>query len=258
MYLKNINFAKYSSIKVGQPIDLLMIEKDDVIPKDRVIIGGANNLLVSANPPPLMMLSKDFNIIYQKDNMLYIGASTKSGQILSYVKKHNIGGFEFLSKLPGTLGGIIAMNAGVKEYEIFNILDSIKINNQWIKVTNIDYGYRYARLNGVVTMARFKLKENFDTILLNQLISLRSNQPKEPSAGSIFKNPVNYHAGKLIEDAGLKGYQKGNMQISNIHSNFLVNLDRGIFDDALYLIDLIQYEVKKRFEIELKIELKIL
>jgi UDP-N-acetylmuramate dehydrogenase len=258
MHKRIINFQKYSSIKIGQPVEILMIEKDDIIPKDKVIIGGANNLLVSPNPPPLMMLSKDFNKIYIEDDMLYIGASTKSGQILSYVKKHNIGGFEFLSKLPGTLGGILAMNAGVKEYEIFNILDSVKINNIWIKADNIDYGYRYALLNGIVTMARFKLKGNFDTILLNQLISLRSNQPKEPSAGSIFKNPTNNYAGKLIEDVGLKGYQKGDMQISNIHSNFLINLDLGIYDDAIYIINLIEYEVKKKFNINLKREIKIL
>jgi len=258
MYIKSVDFSKFSSIKVGVPIDVMMIEKGDVIPKDRLIIGGANNLLVSPNPPDLMMLSKDFNSIYQEDGMLYIGASTKTGQILSYVRKNNIAGFEFLSKLPGTMGGLLAMNAGVKEYEIFNILDAVKIDNVWIEANNIDYGYRYAKLNGVVTMSRFRIKENFDTILLNQLISLRANQPKEASAGSIFKNPNNSYAGKLIEDIGLKGYKKGDMQISNIHANFLINLDFGIYDDAIYIINLIEYEVKKRFNIELKREIKVL
>jgi len=258
MYIKNINFSKFSSIRIGNSIDVMMIEKDDIIPKDRLIIGGANNLLLSPNPPKLMMLSKDFETIYQKDDMLYIGGATKTGQVVSYVKKHNIAGFEFLAKLPGTMGGILAMNAGVKEYEIFNILDSIKIDNLWIKAKNIDYGYRYAKLNGVITMARFKIKDNFDTILLQQLLSLRTNQPKEASAGSIFKNPNNGYAGKLIEDTGLKGYQKGEIKISNLHANFLINLGFGVYQDAMDIIELIEYEVKDKFDIELTREIKIL
>ncbi len=132
MFFKTIDFSKYSSIKVGQPTQVLIIEEGDPIPTDRYLIGGANNLLVSPAPPPLMMLSKDFATITQEENMLVIGAAMPTGRIVSYAKKHNIGGFEFCSKLPGTLGGMLAMNAGVKEYEIFNILHSIKINGEWI------------------------------------------------------------------------------------------------------------------------------
>ena len=105
-----------------------MVEKEDQIPQDRYLIGGANNLLLSPSPPPLMMLSKDFSAISQKDDMLTIGAATPTGRMVSYAKKHDISGFEFCSKLPGTLGGMLAMNAGVKEYEIFNILHSVEIN----------------------------------------------------------------------------------------------------------------------------------
>ena len=157
MYIKTIDFSKYSSIKVGQPTEVMMIELGDVIPKDRYLIGGANNLLVSSTPPPLMMLSKDYATMAQEDGMLTIGAAMPTGRIVSYAKKHNIAGFEFCSKLPGTLGGMLAMNAGVKTYEIFNILHSIKIDGKWVLAADIAHGYRFAHLNGVATEAKFKI-----------------------------------------------------------------------------------------------------
>jgi UDP-N-acetylmuramate dehydrogenase len=258
MFFKTIDFSKYSSIKVGQPTQVLMLEEGDTIPSDRYLIGGANNLLVSPTPPPLMMLSKDFATITQKENMLTIGAATPTGRIVSYAKKHDIAGFEFCSKLPGTLGGMLAMNAGVKEYEIFNILHSIKINGQWILAQEIEHGYRFAKLGGIATHARFEIQHGFNQELLDDLINLRSNQPHEPSAGSAFKNPEGDYAGRLIEAVGLKGIRKGQMQWSSVHSNFLVNLGGGTFEDAKSLIDLAKSEVLNRFDIELIEEIKIL
>ena len=114
MYFKTIDFSKYSSIKVGQPTEVLIIEGNDTIPTDRYLIGGANNLLVSPTPPPLMMLGKDFETIKEENGFLYIGAAMPTGRIVSYAKKHDISGFEFCSKLPGSLGGMLAMNAGVR------------------------------------------------------------------------------------------------------------------------------------------------
>lgn len=235
-----------------------MIEKGDEIPHDRYLIGGANNLLISPEPPPLMMLSKDFATITQKNGMLVIGAATPTGRIVSYAKKHDIAGFEFCSKLPGTLGGMLAMNAGVKAYEIFNILHSVKIDNRWVLAKEIDHGYRYAKLNGIATEARFEIKKGFDQTLLDDLLSLRSNQPLAPSAGSVFKNPKGDYAGRLIEAVGLKGARKGGMQWSTLHANFLVNLGQGTFEDSRYLIDLAKQKVKQTFDISLEEEIKTL
>jgi UDP-N-acetylmuramate dehydrogenase len=258
MFFKTIDFSKYSSIKVGQAVEVLMIEKGDPVPQDRYLIGGANNVLVSPNPPPLMMLSKDFAYIEQEEDMLVIGSAMPTGRIVSYTKKHNISGFEFCSKLPGTLGGMLAMNAGVKNYEIFNILHSIEINGTWIATEYIEHGYRFAKLEGITTAAKFKIKKGFDHALLNALLSLRSNQPNDPSAGSAFKNPEGDYAGKLIEAVGLKGFRKGDMAWSEIHSNFLVNLGNGTFNDAQYLIELAKQKVLQQFGITLKEEIKIL
>jgi UDP-N-acetylmuramate dehydrogenase len=258
MFLKTIDFSKYSSIKVGTAIEVLMIEKNDLLPKERYIIAGANNLLVSQNPPPLMMLSKDFAFIKEEKDYLVIGAAMPTGRIVSYAKKHNIAGFEFCSKLPGTLGGMLAMNAGVKTYEIFNILHSVKIDGHWILAEKIKHGYRFATLNGLATEAKFKIKKGFDPLLLEALINLRSNQPHNPSAGSAFKNPQGDYAGRLIEAVGLKGFKKGGMSWSDVHSNFLVNLGGGTFEDAKYLIELAKEKVLAKFNIILEEEIKIL
>ena len=258
MHFKTIDFSKFSSIKVGQPVEVLMIEKEDTLPSDRFIIGGANNLLISPAPPPLMMLSKDFSEITLEDELLRIGCATPTGKILSFAKKNNIAGFEFVSKLHGTLGGMVAMNAGVKSYEIFNILEAIKINGKWVSKEQIEHGYRFAKLGGAATHVCFSVNRGFDQALLDELISLRSNQPKAPSAGSVFKNPKWDYAGRLIEAVGLKGVARGGMQWSSVHANFLVNNGGGTYLEAKYLIDLAKKRVFDMFGIELIEEVKIL
>ena len=258
MHTKTIDFSRYSSIKIGQPTEVLIIEKGDTIPTDRYLIGGANNLLISPTPPPLMMLGKDFATIELKGDILTIGASMPTGRIVSFARKSDLAGFEFFAKLPGMLGGMLAMNAGVKSYEIFNILESIEIDGKWIPKEDIKYGYRFAHLGGIATRARFKVKEGFSQELLDDLVALRSNQPKDPSAGSAFKNPVGDAAGRLIEAVGLKGERKGDMAWSEIHANFLVNLGDGSFKDAKYLIELAKELVYQEFGIKLQEEIKIL
>jgi UDP-N-acetylmuramate dehydrogenase len=153
---------------------------------------------------------------------------------------------------------MLAMNAGVKEYEIFNILHSIKVDGKWISKEDIEHGYRFAKLSGIATAARFKIVENFSQDLLDSLLNLRSNQPHDPSAGSAFKNPEGDYAGRLIEGVGLKGIHKGRMQWSDVHANFLVNLGGGRFEDAKYLIDLAKERIHKEFKILLEEEIKIL
>jgi UDP-N-acetylmuramate dehydrogenase len=146
----------------------------------------------------------------------------------------------------------------VKEYEIFNILHSIEIEGKWIAKEDIEHGYRFAKLSGIATAARFEIKEGFSQALLNSLLNLRSNQPLDPSAGSAFKNPEGDYAGRLIEEVGLKGFRKGDMQWSEVHANFLVNLGEGSFEDAKYLIDLAKEKIFEKFHIMLQEEIKIL
>jgi UDP-N-acetylmuramate dehydrogenase len=258
MYTKIIDFSRYSSIHIGEPTEVLIIQKGDTIPTDRYLIGGANNILLSTQPPPLMMLGREFATIELDSGILTIGASMPTGRVVSFARKNDISGFEFFAKLPGTVGGMVAMNAGVKSYEIFNIIDSIEIDGKWIDRDEVEHGYRYAKLSGVVTAVRFVVSKGFSQTLLNELVSLRANQPKEPSAGSIFKNPKGDAAGRLIEATGLKGYRVGDMAWSDIHANFLVNLGNGSYDEAMELINLAKERVYKKYDISLVEEVKVL
>ncbi len=258
MRKRTIDFRKFSSIKIGPATEVLLVEKEDPLPKDHTLIGHANNLLIGPNPPPLMMLSKDFDFIKVENGLLVIGAATPTGKILSYCKRHDIGGFEFVAKLPGSLGGMLAMNAGVKEYETFNSLVWIEHEKGRSQRGEIEHGYRYAKLPATAFCAAFKIERGFDENLAENLKKLRGNQPKEPSAGSVFKNPPGNFAGKLIEEAGLKGKRVGNMAWSQKHANFLVNLGGGTFEEAIELIEQARKSVLDIFGTTLELEIKII
>ncbi len=254
---KEINFSKYSSIKIGPILNVFLIDEIVSQPKDTFLIGGVNNLLISNRPPPLAMLCEKFDYIKIEENRLIIGGASKSGKIASFCKKNNISGFEYLAKLPGTLGGLIKMNAGMKEDEIFNSLLQIKTVNGILDKKDIAHGYRYTDINTIIYEAIFKINYGFDAKKLEVFSNMRLNQPNIPSVGSAFKNPKGDFAGRLIEAVGLKGYKKGGAGFSKLHANFLVNNGGASFDDAVYLLNLAQSRVLEKFNILLELEVKI-
>lgn len=256
--IKKINFSKFSSIKIGGEINVEILENCKNINLKAFLIGSCNNILMGTNPPPLMKLSKKFDYIKIEDNLLKIGAATPSGKINSFCKKNNIANFEFCSHLPGTLGGLVFMNAGLKEYEIFNNLISILTCEGIKNKDEINYGYRFTNINSIVLEATFKLERGFDEQKILMFKQMRSNQPSIPSAGSCFKNPKNDYAGRLIEEVGLKGKRVGGMEFSQKHANFLVNHSNGTFKDAIYLIDEAKKRVFSQFGITLECEIQIL
>ncbi len=258
MKIRRIDFSKYSSIKIGPVADVAILERGERPPPGRFLVGGANNLLISPSPPPLVMLGRDFDYIKIVEEGLVVGAATPTGRILSFCKRHDIGGFEYVAKLPGTLGGMLAMNAGVKEYETYNNLLWITTDAGRLPKDRIPHGYRFAKLPGIAYEAVFSIERGFDAKLAADLLELRKNQPKEPSAGSAFKNPPGDYAGRLIEECGLKGVRLGGMAWSGMHANFLVNLGGGTFKEAIDLIDEAKRRVADAFGIELELELKIL
>jgi UDP-N-acetylmuramate dehydrogenase len=255
---RTVNFSTFSSIKIGPTVEVELIDTITTLPKDAYIIGGANNLLVSPTPPKLYMLDKCFDFIKIENNLLHVGGSTSSGKILSFAKKHDLAGFELMQKLPGSLGGMVKMNAGLKEWEVFNDLIAIRTHKGWIEKKDIVYGYRHSQIEGIIYEATFTCKSGFDENLLALFKKMRDNQPPFPSAGSCFKNPPNHFAGKLIEEVGLKGKRIGDMSFSEIHANFLVNLGKGTFEDAISLINLAKEEVFKRFGVMLEEEIIVL
>lgn len=256
---KKINFSKYSSIKIGKDISVEILDECSDFNEDYYILGSCNNTLVGNNPPPLMVLSKKYDYIKIEDNLLKVGGATPSGKIASFCKKNNISNFEFVSHLPGKLGGLVYMNAGLKEFEIFNNLVCISTCQGELKKEDIKYGYRYTDISSPILEASFELSTfGFDTQKVEMFKKMRSNQPSTPSAGSCFKNPEGDYAGRLIEVVGLKGKRVGAMEFSNIHANFLVNHGGGTFDDAIYLIKEAQKRVYEEFKISLECEIVIL
>ena len=186
-----------------------------------------------------------------------IGAATPGGKVVSFCKKNNIAHFEYLSKLPGTLGGMIKMNAGLKEYEIFNHLIAVRTPSGWKKKNEIEFGYRKTSINEVIFEAQFNAEIGYSVERYEMFNQMRSNQPTQASAGSCFKNPIGDYAGRLIEAVGLKGIRKGDMSFSDVHANFLVNYGNGTYEDAMVLILEAQERVKHDFGIELQCEVVI-
>jgi UDP-N-acetylmuramate dehydrogenase len=258
MKVKEIDFSKFSSIKIGEKLKVHLFDNESKLPLDYYLIGSCNNVLIGTQPPKLMKLSKTYDYIKIENETLKIGAATPSGKIASFCKKNNIANFEFLSHLPGTLGGLVYMNAGLKEYEIFNNLISVSTTHGLIKKDDINFGYRFTNIKEIILEATFTLDYGFNEEKLNLFKKMRSNQPNVPSAGSCFKNPKGDYAGRLIEAVGLKGKQVGAMEFSNIHANFLVNNGDGKFEDAIFLIKEAQKKVYKEYNIWLECEVAVL
>jgi UDP-N-acetylmuramate dehydrogenase len=255
---KTVDFCKYSSIRIGPKVDVKILQEPVSIPDDWVIIGGCNNILLPPNPPKLAMLSKDFDFIILKDDGLHVGAATKGGKLLSYAKKKNLSGFEILQKLPGTIGGMVKMNAGLKGWEIFENIKKVRTNKGWILKSQIEYGYRFAKIDGVIYEVVFEPKEEFDYKLLKDFEAMRLNQPQDPSCGSCFKNPPGKSAGELLQMYGFRGKRVGGMAFSQKHANFLVNLGGGTYEQAVYLINEAKKEVFSKSKILLEPEIRTL
>jgi UDP-N-acetylmuramate dehydrogenase len=255
-----LDFSKFSSIKVGQVERVNIIESIEELAQfeNPFIVGGGNNLLLSDSVErELIKLSKDFSFINVYDNVLHIGGATKSSKIFNFTKVENIGGFEFLQRLPGTLGGILKMNAGLKNYEIFENLIAVRFRDGWVEKKEIDFGYRFTSINQPLFEAKFKLNRGFNSSLIEKFKLMRANQPRTPSAGSTFKNPEGYSAGFLLEKVGLRGYRLEDMGFSDVHSNFLVNYGGGKFKDAIKLIELAEERVSSQFGVKLQREIVI-
>lgn len=257
-----IDFSKFSSVKIGGKHKVFVIQnieqtlKDEF--KDYVLIGGGNNILISNNPPKIAILGKEFEYIKFNNNILEIGATTKNGKIYNFAKKHNLGGFEFLKNIPGTLGGMLKMNAGLCGISISDNLSEILLKRGWVQKSEINFSYRYSGIDEPIFAGKFLIKNNFNENLAADFESKRTNQPKGASFGSCFTNPNGDYAGRLIEAVGLKGYAIGGAKFSEKHANFLINYNNATFENAIDLINLAKKLVYEKFGIELKTEVIVL
>jgi len=245
-----IDFSKFSTIKIGSKIDVKVIDESNY--NKEIIIGRASNSLVCNGN--IGILDDRYDFIEVNNKKLIVGAKTKNSKLYNFTKKNNIGGFEFLSKLPGSIGGTIKMNAGMKQYEISKNL--ISING--ISKDNFEFGYRYSNIDIPIFWVEFEINTKFDFELLGVFDKLRQNQPKQPSLGSAFKNPKNDYAGRLIESVGLKGVKFGGVGFSEVHANFLVNYGNGKCDDVINALNEAKKRVFEKFGVKLQEEIKII
>ncbi len=246
-------------MRIAQNIDEIL-----ALQKTHFIIGGANNLLLSPKNHALFVLGKEFDYIHDLGDFIEVGASCNAKKAFLHFKAQNLSGLEFLGTIPGKIGGIVKMNAGMKSYEVANIVYSVCVNGVWRE--NIAFGYRTSGIDGAISAVRFKKIAGFDSAVEAQCKTMRSNQPKAPSAGSFFRNPLEIprgfesilSAGKLLEMAGFKGRQIGNVAFSEIHANFLVNLGGGTFADAIVLTNFARDAVYEKFGITLQSEVVVI
>lgn len=222
------------------------------------LIGGGNNLLVSPKASDLFMLGKEFDYIQDQGDLIEIGGKMNSGRIYRYFKKNNLKGLEFLRGLPGTLGGLVKMNAGMKSYEIREILHSICVDGRWRDARDFPFVYRDSGISGVIYAARFHKIIGFRDELIEVFEEMRKTHPHLPSCGSCFKNPKGDYAGRILESLGLKGAKIGGMGFSQEHANFLVNLGKGQFQEAIELITLAQKKAFDAYGITLETEVVII
>lgn len=256
-FRKNILLKKYTTFKIGGPakyffeaktkielISALKLAKEKNLPF--FILGGGSNLLVS---------DQGFN-----------GLVIKFGQPLSaYVTK----GLEWAIGIPGTIQAAVWGNAGafggsmadvVKSVEVLDI-NSLKI--KILKNKDCKFAYRDSvfkqKKNLIILSVEIKTKKSSLKKIKEYLAHRKKTQPLNfPSAGSVFKNPVGLSAGKLIQDCNLKGKKIGNVQVSEKHANFIINLGNGQAKDVIKLIKLIKEKVKNKFGIVLEEEIQLL
>lgn len=278
----NESMKKHTSFKIGGPADVLVIpqSRDELINIIKLtrdenvpffILGNGTNLLVTEKGIRgiVIKLSALKNIAVD-GNIIISEAGALLSAIANIALANELTGFEFASGIPGTLGGAITMNAGAYGPEIKDVVSKVEAIDRRgvtyeLKNELMRFSYRNSIIqsdNMVVLRAWIKLsKGNYEEIKtkMNELNSKRrEKQPLEyPSAGSVFKRPSGYYAGKLIEDAGLKGYIIGDAQISEKHCGFIINRGNASFEDVINLIKHIQKEVKGKFGVDLVTEVKI-
>jgi UDP-N-acetylmuramate dehydrogenase len=274
--LKNVSLKKYNTYGIDTKTKYLVMpnSKQDVLNVlnylnnnhiPYYVLGNGSNILLPDNDynGAIIKLNK-LNKIEIKNNILKVEA----GVLLPYLNQKllNLGyvNFYWTSSIPGEVGGSIHGNAGAYKHDIFENLISIEIiqNNKIITLNkeDIKYGYRYTNLNNcLILSATFNLvKGDINTIKEEMKLNLKKRMKTQPldelTAGSVFKNPEGYSAGKLIEDLGFKGKVIGGAKVSEKHANFIVNFNKAKASDIISLINLIQEKVLKENNINLELE----
>ena len=281
--LKNELMKNHTSFKIGGPADefcqvtsaeeiqeLICYAKEKNIPY--TIIGNGSNLLVSDKGIRglVIKIAKGFDSAEVSDTKITASAGILLSKLAKVALANSLSGLEFASGIPGTLGGAVYMNAGAYGGEIRDVVKSVTyLEDGKIKTADkeeLGFGYRKSRFSDsgcIILSAELELKAGDKDKISEKMEDFKerrcSKQPLSmPSAGSTFKRPEGYFAGKLIEDAGLKGFGIGGAMVSEKHSGFVVIQGGATARDVLNLIEHIQKTVYEKFGVTLDTEVKML
>ena len=274
--------SRHTTFRVGGPADFFVTPKAKEEVRDVIrvckelgipyyIIGNGSNLLVSdaGYRGVIIQIYKEMNEVTVEDNLVKAQAGALLSGIAAKALAAELAGFEFASGIPGTIGGACVMNAGAYGGEMKDVLESVTVltgEGEIIELSRneLELGYRtsviakkgYIVLGAVLKLERGdgeKIKAYMDELKEKRV----TKQPLEyPSAGSTFKRPEGYFAGKLIEDAGLRGFQVGGAQVSEKHCGFVINRDHATAADIMELMRQVQIRVKENSGVDLEPEVK--
>lgn len=278
----NESLAGCTTFRVGGPADCLVeIRSKEELQKicrylyladlPFFVLGNGSNLLVGDGGfrGVVLRICHGMNEIRVEGKKLIAQAGATMAQAARAAMEHGLTGLEFASGIPGTVGGGVVMNAGAYDGEMSQVVKYVEVLNKDGEFWNLDnetmeFGYRRSSIQGhpyIVTEVEFELQEGNPVQIKAVMDGLnakrREKQPLEyPSAGSTFKRPEGYFAGKLIMDAGLRGYQVGGAMVSEKHCGFVVNVKPGETkaQDIVQVIRKTQETVKERFDVELEPE----
>lgn len=265
------NADLFVSPKVNQIADIMALVKAYDVPV--TVVGNGSNLLVGDKGIRGLVLSigKDAEDIQVDGSCMIVSAGALLSKIAAEAAKRSLTGFEFAAGIPGTLGGAIVMNAGAYGGEIKDVLISATVltpEGEILELSNgeLELSYRHSCIpekGYIVLEAVLEFMPGEENIIREKMAELKKSriekQPLEfPSAGSTFKRPEGFFAGKLIQDAELRGYSVGGAQVSEKHCGFVVNKGEATAKDVLSLIEDVKRIVYDKFQVELEPEVKMI
>ena len=287
----NEPMSGHTSFRIGGPADALVVPADrqDLIALLRevrakglasVVIGGGTNLLVrdggfrgvaiSLKRLDAVEVAREYRSLGGSFAVIAAGAGAQLARVLNFAVERGLTGLEFSAGIPGTVGGAVCMNAGTAQGAIGDVIESVTLLSPagdlvQLQRDEMGFGYRTANVPAghVVLEARVILRhddeERIKAGVKRLLDERKERQPWGlPNAGSVFKNPLDEAAGKLIESAGMKGATVGGAQVSEKHANFIVNRGNATAADVLSLMERIRQKVLEQHGLRLEPEIKII
>lgn len=278
--LKDEPMSRHTSFRIGGTADffalpesaeevkkIFMLCKEYSVPI--TLLGNGSNVLASdaGIEGVVISISDKMSKIEICGEDIFAGAGVMLSKLSNAAAREALSGLEFASGIPGTLGGAIVMNAGAYGGEMKDVIKAVGVmdsdgNVFEIPAKDAGFGYRTSVFSKyLVLYGKMRLKKGKQDEIKAKMAELNAKRKEKqplnfPSAGSTFKRPEGYFAGKLIEDAGLKGYRVGGAQVSEKHSGFVVNVGGATAKDVKTLIEDVQKKVKRDFDVVLEREIK--